>query len=210
MQPVESELENPVPTSRERLSAAMPALLLALNIVLVGVIVARPWEPTLHGPVAQVRPVNVAANLATGPAVGQLAPNFRLQDLGGNLVELADTRGHPVVLNFWATWCIFCVSEMPALQRLAERYGSEITIVGVNVGQSLATANAFATNEQITYPLVLDSKGDVTQMYQVYAMPSTFILDRDGVIRVVRYGTLMPPDVVAALEPLLAATPTAP
>ena len=188
----------------------MPALLLALNIVLVGVIVARPWEPTLHGPVAQVQPVNVAANLATGPAIGQLAPNFRLQDLEGNLVELADTRGHPVVLNFWATWCIFCVSEMPAFQRLAERYGSEITIVGVNVGQSRATANAFATNEQITYPLVLDSKGDVTQMYQVYAMPSTFILDRDGVIRVVRYGTLMPPDVVAALEPLLAATPTAP
>ncbi len=202
--------EEPDPVWRERMGSALPGLLLALNVVLVGVILARPWEPTLHGPVAQVQPAGAAANLPTGPDVGQLAPNFQLQDLAGNVVELAAMRGQPVVLNFWATWCIFCVSEMPALQRLAERFGSEITIIGVNVGQSLSDASAFATNEQITYPLVLDSNGDVTENYRIYAMPSTFVIDRDGVIRVLRYGTLLPPDLLAALEPLLAATPAAP
>lgn len=207
---MDGESEDPVRAWRERMSPAIPALLLALNIVLVGIIVARPWEPTLHGPVAQVRPAGAAANLTTGPSVGQLAPNFRLQELEGNEVELADMRGHLVVLNFWATWCIFCVSEMPALQRLSERYGSEIMIVGINVGQSGSAASMFATNERITYPLVLDSKGDVTEAYRVYAMPSTFVLDRDGVIRVLRYGTLVPHDLIAALEPLLSATPAAP
>lgn len=203
------EPQEAMSSRREQISSAIPALLLALNIVLVGVIVTRPWEPTLHGPVSQVKPSGAAAGLPTGPVVGQMAPNFRLEDLNGNMVELADLRGHPVVLNFWATWCVFCVSEMPSLQRLADSFGSQLAVVGVNVGQSPATANAFAQNEQIGYPLVLDSRGDVTREYQVYAMPSTFILDSEGVIRVLRYGTIVPPDLIAALEPLLSATPVA-
>lgn len=193
----------------QRLSQALPALLLALIIVLGALAVTKPWRDTPSGLAPQVQPASAnERDLATAPSVGNLAPNFRLTSLDGDVVELADLRGRPVFVNFWATWCLFCVTEMPAMQRLADRYGEAIAVVGVNVGESEETASIFATNFDIDYLLVLDESTDVARAFQVGTMPTSFFLDADGVVREVRYGPVMPDQMVAALQPLIDETST--
>ena len=157
------------------------------------------------GPVTQVRPEDAAASdLPTGPEVGKLAPNFLLQDLDGRAVRLSDLRGRPVFLNFWATWCFFCLTEMPAMQRLADEYGDRIVVVGVNVGEAAADARTYAQNNAIRYPLLLDPDRAVTAAYQPRAMPTSLFIDAAGVVRAVSYGVLTPPQMREHLAPLLA------
>ncbi len=178
-----------------------------LAVVLVGgmVVVARPWSgrDAAFGPVAQVVPAGEAAALTTAPEIGKLAPNFRLRTIDGGEVRLSDLRGRPVFLNFWATWCVFCVTEMPAMQQLADRHGGAVAVVGVNVGEEAERAHRFADAAGIRYPLLLDADRAVTKEYEVRAMPTSLFLDADGVVRGVKYGVLTPPEMEAFLDPLL-------
>jgi cytochrome c biogenesis protein CcmG, thiol:disulfide interchange protein DsbE len=191
---------------KNRLHQAAPALLLAAVIVLAAVAITEPWEEPESGlgVVAQVRSRSDSAeDLETGPEAGKLAPNFRLESLSGEVVELADLRGTPVFLNFWATWCLFCVTEMPAMQKVADEYGHAISVLGVNVGESRERATGFVTNNDIHYPIVLDSTVDVTEAYAVRTMPTSLFIDRNGVISEVRYGPVTPDEMAAALMPLV-------
>lgn len=180
-------------------------MLVALAIVGAALLIARHGHGGHgFGVVAQVAPpVARDAGLPTAPRAGALAPNFRLQTTDGRTLRLSDLRGRPVVLNFWATWCDYCVTEMPALQHVAGTYGNRIAVVGVNVGETDAKARAFAGPKGIHYPLVLDPELDVAGAYQVRAMPTSLIIDADGVVRVVHYGVLTPAELEAALAPLL-------
>jgi len=184
-------------------------LLLAAVLVGGALLVARPGngddgDEAAFGVVAQVRPDDAAVgDLPTAPATGKLAPNFLLQDLDGRSVRLSDLRGRPVFLNFWATWCFFCVGEMPAMQRLADEYGARVVVLGVNVGESAADARTFAQNNGIRYPLLLDPDRAVTAAYQPRAMPTSLFIDAAGVVRAVSYGVLTPPQMREHLAPLL-------
>jgi peroxiredoxin len=184
-----------------------PAIALALVLIVAALAVARPWEgepESAFGIIEQVAPDDSSTvSLATNPVVGELAPNFLLPALDGQTIELADLRGQPVFINFWATWCIFCVMEMPAMQRLADKYEGQIWIVGINVGESFGDAQSFASANEIRYPLVLDSSMDVTEAYQVRAMPTSLFVDADGVVRFVRYGVMTPPEMEEVIQPLL-------
>ena len=191
--------------ARSRRDPRLLGPLLAAVLVGVAVVAARPWSgrDAPFGPVAQVAPAGEAAELKTAPEIGKLAPNFRLPTVDGGEVRLSDLRGRPVFLNFWATWCIFCVGEMPAMQKLADCYGNRVVVLGVNVGEETERARRFAEEAGVRYPLALDADTAVTEVYRVRQMPTSLFLDADGVVRAVGYGPLTPPEMEAHLAPLL-------
>lgn len=135
-------------------------------------------------------PGAVTAGRIPAPQAGFLAPDFTLETIDGQAVRLADLRGQPVVVNFWASWCPPCRAEMPALQRVHEEYASRgLVILAVNATaqDSLSDVTAFLDEYNLTFPVPLDP-GDAMRAYQVQSLPSTFFIGPDGVIREVVIG----------------------
>ena len=119
-----------------------------------------------------------------GPAVSSLAPDFELKDLAGNLVRLSDYRGKVVFLNFWATWCPPCREEIPSIQALGKNFTWEkFKIVAVSLDRvSTAAVKDFAAKNNISFLVLHDTDGAAAEKYRVLSIPTTFILDRNGVV----------------------------
>jgi len=125
------------------------------------------------------------------PLVGHYAPEITAVDLSGNKVTLASLRGKVVALNFWYAACEPCKIEMPALQRSYDKYkGQGFVVLGIDVTDDTATTNAFVREVGITYPVVRDQSLQTVTAYNVTDTPSTFFIDRDGVIRTKVVGAL--------------------
>lgn len=109
------------------------------------------------------------------------APDFVLPDLQGHAVRLADHRGKIVFLNLWATWCPPCREEMPSMQRLYQKMrGRDFVMLAVSEDQDAAAVAAFAEQMRLSFPILLDSKGDLPPRYGVTGYPETFVIDRNG------------------------------
>jgi cytochrome c biogenesis protein CcmG, thiol:disulfide interchange protein DsbE len=123
------------------------------------------------------------------PRQGFLAPDFTLPDAQGNPVQLSALRGKPVLLNFWASWCPPCKEEMPAIQRVHSDYPN-LVILAVNTTYQDNEADALAFLQQggLTFPVVFDRRGESTRLYETRALPTTFFIDRDGIIQEVVVG----------------------
>ena len=122
------------------------------------------------------------------PRRGAPAPTFTLQDLDGNTHNLTDYEGQVVIINFWATWCEPCREEMPDLQEIYDDYRDDgLVILGINADEPVDTVTAFVDEYNIDFPILLDTRPNVTRSYEVQAYPSTFFVDRDGRIRVDTY-----------------------
>ena len=122
---------------------------------------------------------------AEGPTLGQPAPPFTLADLGGKSLRLEEFRGKKaVVVNFWATWCVPCRDEMPTLERLwQERQGSlEVLGVSVDVGDP-ERVKSFVRAVGVTFPILLDPEGKAGRPYRIRALPTSFVIDRSGILR---------------------------
>ena len=113
---------------------------------------------------------------------GQLAPDFQLPRLdGGPPVSLAGLRGRVVLLNFWATWCGPCEAEMPAMQRLyQELAGPEFELIAISVDASREEVDAFRQRLGLSFPIALDPEKRVSNAYQSYRYPESYLIDRDG------------------------------
>lgn len=125
------------------------------------------------------------------PREGFAAPDFTLELLGGGEVALSELRGKAVVVNLWASWCPPCRAEMPALQSAyeAERdRGLEIIAINTTFQDREQEAQRFVEEFGLTFPIALDRSGTVSRQYLLRALPSTFFIDRDGVIRKVIIG----------------------
>ncbi len=131
-----------------------------------------------------------AGALPPAPAVGHPAPDFTVTDIAGQRFQLSALRGKPVVLNFWATWCPPCKAELPELQAGSQRLAGQVTVVGLNQGESAETVRSFAQQIGLTYPIPLDERMDVSGAYGVRSLPTTFFIDRSGVIRDIQLGAL--------------------
>ena len=120
----------------------------------------------------------------TGPA-----PNFTLIDRDGNSVSLEDLRGQVVMINFWASWCAPCREEMPLLEQIHQRYEPlGFTLLGVNVEENSSDAVSWLKDRPVSFPILFDPDNGVSKLYDVVAMPSTVIVDRQGNVRFLHHG----------------------
>lgn len=118
------------------------------------------------------------------PVIGKPAPNFKLQSLDGQSISLSDFRGKPVLINFWATWCGPCRIEMPYLQQIYEEWhGKGMVVLTINIGESSSQIKEFMQSQGLSLPVLLDKGGSVAQKYNILGIPTTFFLDKDGVIQ---------------------------
>ncbi|MCR8982511.1 thiol-disulfide oxidoreductase ResA [Brevibacillus laterosporus] len=132
---------------------------------------------------------------------GDKVPNFSLQSLDGETMTLADLKGKGVILNFWGSWCEPCRNEMPDLEKawLANK-DQNIVIVGVNVGESEVSAEQFVRQVKTTFPILMDKQREVTKVYNIGQMPSTFYIDQDGIVQDIIIGPMNEKRINAALE----------
>jgi peroxiredoxin len=111
------------------------------------------------------------------------APDFTLENLEGSLVSLKDFRGKLVFLNFWATWCGPCRWEMPAMEKLWNRFKEgRFVILAVDIREGKEVVKSFIQEEGYTFPVLLDSRGEVAGIYGIRAIPTTFLIDPQGKI----------------------------
>ncbi len=128
---------------------------------------------------------------AGSPEPGGQAPDFALRDLDKNIVHLSDFRGKPVVLNFFASWCVPCLAEMPLIQDAHLKSGEEgYVVLGVAVQDSRAALRSLSESMGLTFLMVLDGDSSVGFAYQVLGPPATFFIDEDGEIVSVVVGTI--------------------
>lgn len=194
------------PSRPPRRPVATSFLLAALIALAVGIGIRQDRPPTdgATGPIAQVAPASDRlAALPTAPEAGALAPNFRLRAATGETIELADLRGTPVFINFWASWCFFCLTEMPAIQRVSEEYGDTVVMLGVNISDTPEDIAAYAANNGIHYPLPMDTERAVMEAYGVRRMPTSIFIDADGVVSSVVYGVIVPDQMRANIDAML-------
>ena len=134
------------------------------------------------------------------------APVLVLKDLKGKQHALADYRGKVVLLNFWASWCPPCRAEMPSMWRLKQRLKDQpFEIIAVDMAEPLETVNAFLSDTlKRDFVVLMDSEGAALQDWQVYVFPSSYIIDKNGTIRLAVFGEVSwdSADVIAMLKPL--------
>ena len=117
------------------------------------------------------------------------APQFRLESMGGKPVALEQLKGQVVMINFWASWCGPCRQEMPLLEKLYAKYKPMgFTMLGINVEPDSTLAAGFLQKTPVTFPILFDTKSEVSKLYEVAGMPSTAIIDRKGNLRWVHRG----------------------
>lgn len=128
------------------------------------------------------------SSLSAGELAGA-APNFTLTSRTGEPVSLADLQGEVVMVNFWATWCGPCRQEMPHLEALHQRYSDlGFTLLGVNVEEDSSLSDKFLAETPVSFPILFDPQNQVSQLYDVVAMPSTVMIDRSGNMRYIHHG----------------------
>ena len=149
-----------------------------------------------------------SVGLKESPQEGFLAPDFTLQDLAGKPHTLSDLKGQVVLVNIWATWCGPCKREIPSLVRLYQsRREKGLEILAVSVDRTSPDRVAsFADRYQMNFPVLLNPRGDVANNYWARSIPSTFLVDKKGVIRWKVIGTREWDDAqaLARIDPLLA------
>ena len=112
----------------------------------------------------------------------ETAPDFTIDLIDGGKFTLSEQEGKVVFINFWATWCSPCVKEMPAIEKLHQEYGDEVSIVGIDVGDNKETVASFMKEQGYTYPVACDLTGNVVDKYPTDGIPYSVIVGKDGKI----------------------------
>ena len=136
--------------------------------------------------------VAACGSTSTGAGIGNVAPAISGTALDGSSISLASFRGHPVVVNFWASWCLPCRDEFPMFkQELATRGATDgLMILGVLYKDQADLAKSFSTDFGATWPTVTDPDETIGAAYRIAAPPQTFFIDKDGVVRAVQVGEM--------------------
>ena len=125
------------------------------------------------------------------PRVGEVGPDFTLEGLDGRPISLSGFRGRPVLINFWASWCPPCRGEMPDLEELQREYADAgLVVLAVNLREEPAAAQRYAETLGLTFPIALDRSARVAARYNVSALPTSYFVGPDGVIRDLNVGAL--------------------
>lgn len=145
------------------------------------------------------------AGPATGPLIGNRAPELDLVDLDGETVRLADLRGHPLLVNFWASWCVPCVDEFPLIAQAAEEHAADgLVVVGVVYQDGAEAARDFMSRMGASWRTVLDPDGSAAARYGIIGPPDTYFIDEDGIIAGRQIGQLSGSDMQRQLALIIA------
>ena len=125
-----------------------------------------------------------------GTDIGEAAPNFILADAFDRPLRLDSFLGEKaVVVNFWASWCFFCLQEMPDLQTISEEFQDDLVVIGINNMETPGRGASYATERGVTYPALYFPKDpDIIKAYDILSMPTTYYLDKNGIIVVRKIG----------------------
>jgi DsbE subfamily thiol:disulfide oxidoreductase len=189
-----ASLEGSVQATSSETPAGLPPTIRRLRAVrallwaLVGVmtVVWLFFGGGLESVTSMVRPAPKPVSTAD---IGQPAPALRLPLVGGGELDLETYRGRPVLLNFWATWCEPCRAEMPVFERAQQQYRDQgLVVLGVDMQERDDEIQAFLGQLGVTFPSLADRTGEVTRQWRATGLPTTFLIDRNGIIRDVRVG----------------------
>lgn len=140
-----------------------------------------------------------------GPKGSGLAPDFTLNTFDGSQITLSDLRGQVVVINFWASWCPPCREEAAYLEATWRKYQDQgVVFIGVDYVDTESAALEYIAEFDITYPNGPDVRTRISQAYRIQGVPETFFVGRDGSLRGVKIGPVVPPDLDKKVEELLA------
>jgi thiol-disulfide isomerase/thioredoxin len=160
------------------------ALVVALLFAGAVAYTQRPWADEPPGN----DDIGLVGGAADAPMPGAMAPDFVLERADGTTLRLSDYRGQAVFVNFWATWCVFCLEEMPDMQRIADEFDGQLVVIGINNGESVATGEDFVRHIDARYEIVYDHDRSVVDGYRVRAMPTSYFIDADGRVVTAHFG----------------------
>ncbi len=139
-----------------------------------------------------------------GLGVGNIAPDFTVGNTRASRVSLSTLRGKVVVLNFWTTWCPSCRREIPDLQAVHNEYGPQgVVVLAVNVKEKVDTVARYANDNGISFNVWLDEDGWVSTIYGIRAIPTTYFIDEQGIIRAVHFGAMNREQITVQVQKLL-------
>ncbi len=156
-------------------------------LAIIGLGLLRPGTPNISSSTSS------SSGAPVGIQVGDAAPNFTLTTLNGKQVSLSDFRGKPVMINFWYATCPGCIAETPGIERFyaaQKAAGKDLVILAVNSVDDPQTAQQFVQQYGMTYTPVLDDNQRVITLYNLTATPTSYFIDRQGIIRFVRVGPI--------------------
>ena len=130
---------------------------------------------------------------------GTLAPNFELPTLAGDFLALDDLRGQSVIINFWATWCVPCRIEMPALQTLHEQ-NPDVRVLAINLNEDERAIQNWVASFGLTFDILIDDNEQVAPLYGLQGPPATFVVTEGGTIRRVFYGPVTASELESVLR----------
>jgi DsbE subfamily thiol:disulfide oxidoreductase len=184
--------------SRKAAVIAFLCLIAGLAVILAGV------RELQNRGTEGIKDFSVADRQATAQVENTPAPSFTMETLDGGTVSLDEMRGDIVVVNFWATWCGPCRQEAPGFRHLSRKYGSQgVRFLGINERDNRAAAQAFVREFGLGYPSAFDPTGSLADDFALYAMPTTFVLNPEGIIRYRFVGYVTETELQAAIEDLL-------
>ena len=122
------------------------------------------------------------AETETAAEDAEMAPDFETVLSTGETVKLSDFRGKKVLLNFWATWCGYCIMEFPALERLSEDYPDDLTVLAIDCGEDADTVQAFLEQNEYSFLIGMDEAYEVQRLYPTNGIPYTVLIDENGAV----------------------------
>lgn len=163
----------------------------SIGIVLVVVLLALGWYSYYSHLQSASPPGSTSPDVSSGQGAvkGKIAPEIALQDLQGRTIRLSDYRGKVVVLNFWASWCPPCKAEMPEINQAASEFaqGNDAVLLTVNLTdgsrETETKARKYINDNNYSMTVLLDTGGNVANAYGITGIPTTFIIDKNGVIQ---------------------------
>ena len=149
-------------------------------------------------------PAPASADTMPAPQADHQAPDFTLMRLDGTPVTLSKLKGQVALINIWATWCPPCRAEMPTIETAYEQYRDQgFTVLAVNLQEDPGSVATFMQEYKLAFPALLDLDGQVSRTYQAFSLPSSFFVDKKGVIRAVYRGPVPRSVIAGTVEQLL-------
>lgn len=180
-----------------RRHSSVPLIIVGVGLIIISAVV-------LVFTTREKTPEPVTVGVYPAPAfVTNPAPKLELFDLSGRTVSLSELKGKVILVNNWATWCPPCREEMPALQAFSETHSEdEFILVGINAGDSKEKVAKFIDDYNLTFPIWLDPSGDALRAFQNNGLPSSYVIDQNGEIRMVWMGRVTLEALEAYVTPL--------